>query len=38
MGRPSVVMSELSTRNRQVVEVRVGGLATKTIEGKFFLQ
>ena len=37
MGRPSVVMSELSTRNGQVVEVRVGGLATKTIEGKFFL-
>ena len=38
MGRPSVVMSELSTRNGQVVEVRVGGLATKTIEGKFFLR
>ena len=37
MGRPSVVMTELSTRNGQVVEVRVGGLATKTIEGKFFL-
>ena len=37
MGRPSVIMSELSTRNGQVVEVRVGGLATKTIEGKFFL-
>ena len=37
MGRPSVVMSELAIRNGQVVEVRVGGLATKTIEGKFFL-
>ena len=37
MGRPSVVMSELSTRNGQVVEVHVGGLATKAIEGKFFL-
>ena len=37
MGRPSVVMSELSTRNGQVVEVRGGGLATKTIECKFFL-
>ena len=37
MGRPSVVMSELLTRNGQAVEVRVGGLATKTIEGKFYL-
>ena len=37
MGRPSMVMSELAIRNGQVVEVRVGGLATKTIEGKFFL-
>ena len=37
MGRPSTVVNELSTRNGQVVKVRVGGLATKTIEGKFFL-
>ena len=37
VGRPSVILSELSAHDGEITEVRVGGVATKTIEGKFFL-
>lgn len=37
MGRPSQIVTELSLRDGQPAEVSVGGLASKSMEGTFYL-
>ena len=37
MGRPSEIRTELTLKNGSVTNLRVGGVATKSMEGRFFL-
>ncbi len=37
MGRPSLIRTELKVHNHRAVKVRVGGVATKIMEGTFLL-
>jgi trans-2,3-dihydro-3-hydroxyanthranilate isomerase len=37
MGRPSRVCTEMIVQDGRATDIRVGGLATKTMEGKFFV-
>ncbi len=37
MGRPSYIRVELEVEDNSVIKARVGGIATKTMEGEFFL-
>jgi trans-2,3-dihydro-3-hydroxyanthranilate isomerase len=37
MGRPSEIRTELMLKNGAITELRVGGVATKSMQGQFFL-
>lgn len=37
MGRPSRICTEMIAQDGRATDIRVGGLATKTMEGKFFV-
>lgn len=37
MGRPSRICTEMTVQGERAVDIRVGGVATKTMEGKYFV-